>query len=186
MAGMLAIRRAAGVIRAGGVVAYPTEGVWRLGCDPLDATAVARILAIKEQPAELGLVLIAADPAQLEPWIEPVSHEVEARVAATWPGPATWVFPARAWVPYWVHGGRETLAVRVTAHAQAAALCRETGFPIVAASAHHSGHAAARSGIQVRRWLGDEVDFILGGSAGERQAPVEIRDAITGRTLRAG
>lgn len=186
MAGMLAIRRAAGIIRAGGVVAYPTEGVWGLGCDPLDAAAVARILAIKGRPVEAGLVLIAADLAQLEPWIEPVSHEIEARVAATWPGPVTWVFPARSWVPYWVHGGRDTLAVRVTAHDQSAALCREVGFPIVATSANRSGHAAARNGIQVRRWLGDEVDFILDGATGGREQPSEIRDAVTGRSYRAG
>ena len=186
MAGSLAIRRAASIIRAGGVIAYPTEAVWGLGCDPLDAAAVARILEIKQRPATMGLILIAAEAAQLEPWIEPVSPEIEARINATWPGPVTWVFPARAWVPYWVHGGRDYLAVRVTAHAQSAALCREAGFPIVSTSANRSGRAAARTGVQVRRWLGNEVDFILDGAAGGRPAPSEIRDAITGRTLRAG
>lgn len=185
MAGWLAIRRAAGVIRAGGVVAFPAEGAWRLGCDPLDAAAVARILALKDLPLEEGLLLIAADMAQLEPWIEPVSHEIEARVSATWPGPVSWVFPARPWVPYWVHGGRGSIAVRVTAHPQSAALCREVGFPIVAAGASRSGHPAARTGIQVRRWLGDEVDFILDGATRGRPEPGQLRDAITGRTLRA-
>jgi L-threonylcarbamoyladenylate synthase len=186
MAGMLAVRRAAAIIRAGGVVAYPTEGVWGLGCDPLDPEAVARILAIKDRPLQRGLILLAADMRQLEPWLEPVSHEVEARVSATWPGPVTWLFPARSWVPYWVHGGSELLAVRVTAHAQSAALCRAVGCPIISTSANRRGHAAARTGVQVRRWLGHEVDFILDGATGGRSGPSEVRDAVTGRSLRAG
>jgi L-threonylcarbamoyladenylate synthase len=185
MAGSLAIRRAGAVIRAGGVVAYPTEAVWGLGCDPLDAEAVARILAIKERQASMGLILIAADMAQIEPWIEPVSHEIQARIAVTWPGPVTWVLPARAWVPSWIHGGRGSLAVRVTAHAQSAALCRATGFPIVSTSANRSGRPPARTGIQVRRWFGADLDLVLGGATGRRQRPSEIRDAITGLPLRA-
>lgn len=185
MAGKLAVRRAAAIIRAGGVIAYPTEGVWSLGCDPLDADAVARVLELKARPVTRGLTLVAADLEQLEPWIEPVSHEVEARVSATWPGPVTWVFPARAWVPHWVHGGRDSVAVRMTAHAQSAALCRAVGFPIVATSAHRDRHPAARTAIQVRRWLADDLDFILGGATGGRAGPCEVRDAVTGRTFTA-
>jgi len=184
MAGPLAIRRAAALVRAGGVIAYPTEAVWGLGCDPLDAGAVARILALKQRQAEEGLILIAADMAQLEPWIEPVSYEIEARVSTTWPGPVTWVFPAQPWVPFWVHGGRDLLAVRVTAHAQSAALCRAVGYPIVSTSANRPGHPPARTGAQVRRWLADDVDLILGGATGGRARPSEIRDAITGRVFR--
>jgi L-threonylcarbamoyladenylate synthase len=184
MAGTLAIRRAAALVRAGGVIAYPTEAVWGLGCDPLDVEAVARILAIKERPAAMGLILIAADMAQLEPWIEPVSHEVEARVAATWPGHVTWVFPAQPWVPSWVHGGHGSLAVRVTAHTQSAALCRAVGYPIVSTSANRSGHPPARTAAQVRRWLSDDIDFILGGATGGHAGPSDIRDALTGRAFR--
>ena len=184
MAGPLAIRRAAALVRAGGVIAYPTEAVWGLGCDPLDTEAVARILALKQRRAEEGLILIAADMAQLEAWIEPVSHEIEARVSATWPGPVTWVFPAQPWVPFWVHGGGGLLAVRVTAHAQSAALCRAVGYPIVSTSANRHGHPPARTAAQVRRWLADDVDLILGGATGGRARPSEIRDAITGRAFR--
>lgn len=185
MAGDLAIRRAGALIRAGGVVAYPTEAVWGFGCDPLDAEAVARTLAIKQRPASMGLILIAADEAQLRPWIAPLSTEVEARIAASWPGPVTWVMPAQPWVPDWVHGGRGSIAVRVTAHAQSAALCRATGFAIVSTSANRSGKPPARTGIQVRRWFGDELDLILGGATGGRDRPSEIRDAVSGRPIRA-
>jgi L-threonylcarbamoyladenylate synthase len=185
MAGSLAIRRAAAVIRAGGVIAYPTEAVWGFGCDPVDGEAVARILAIKRRPASMGLILIAADIAQVEDWIEPMSRTVRARIAVTWPGPVTWVLPAQPSVPEWLHGGRGTLAVRVTAHAQSAALCRATGFAIVSTSANRSGHPPARTGIQVRRWFGDELDLILDGATGGRGRPSEIRDASSGRALRA-
>lgn len=186
MAGSLAIRRAAAVIREGGVIAYPTEAVWGLGCDPLDPRAVARILDIKQRPVSMGLILIAADLAQLDPWVEPVSYEIQARIEASWPGPVSWVMPAQRWVPYWVHGGRGSVAVRITGHAQSAALCRATGFPIVSTSANHSGRRPARMGVQVRRWLGDQIDFILGGATGGLDRPSEIRDAVSGWTLRAG
>lgn len=185
MAGSLAIRRAGAAIRAGRVVAYPTEAVWGFGCDPLDAEAVARILDIKQRSMSMGLILIAADVEQLRPWVEPVSAEIEARVVAAWPGPVTWVLPAQPWVPEWVHGGRGSIAVRVTAHAQSAALCRASGFAIVSTSANRSGKPPARAGIQVRRWFGDEIDLILGGATGGRNRPSEIRDAVSGRPIRA-
>lgn len=185
MAGRLAIRRAGAVIRAGGVIGYPTEAVWGLGCDPINVEAVARILVLKERPASMGFILIAADFGQLEPWLEPVAGEVRARVAATWPGPMTWVLPARAWVPDWLHGGRGSLAVRVTAHAQAAKLCRATGFAIVSTSANRSGRPPARSAVQVRSWFGDELDLILGGATCGLARPSEIRDALSGRPIRA-
>jgi L-threonylcarbamoyladenylate synthase len=184
MAGRLAIRRAGALIRAGGVIAYPTEAVWGFGCDPLDAEAVARILDIKQRPASMGLILIAADPDQLRPWVEAVSPEIEARVAASWPGPVTWVLPAQPWVPGWVHGGRGTIAVRVTAHEQSAALCRAAGFAIVSTSANRSGKPPARTGIQVRRWFRDDLDLILDGATGGRDRPSEIRDAVSGRPIR--
>ena len=185
MAGRLAIRRAAALIRAGGVLAYPTESVWGLGCNPLDEDAVRRILAIKQRPADTGFILIAADYHQVRPWLKPVSHEIEARMTASWPGPVTWVAPAEPWVPDWVHGGRRTVAVRVTSHRLCADLCRATGHAIVSTSANRSTRPAARTGAQVRRWFGGEVDLILNGPTGGRDRPTEIRDAISGLRIRA-
>jgi L-threonylcarbamoyladenylate synthase len=185
MAGSLAIRRAGAVIREGGVIAYPTEAVWGLGCDPLEQEAVERILAIKARPASMGLILIAADMEQVEPWIERLSADIRKKVAASWPGPVTWVLPARDWVPDWVHGGRGSLAVRVTAHAQSAALCRAVGSMVVSTSANRSGRPPARTGIQVRRWFGNKLDLILGGATGGLDRPSEIRDARSGLAIRA-
>lgn len=182
----LAVRRAARVLRAGGVVAYPTEGVWGLGCDPLDAEAFSRILVAKERPASMGVILLAGDRAQLDPWIEPPGAELEARLAKTWPGAVTWILPARPWVPAWITGGRDTLAARVTAHPLAGALSRAAGMPIVSTSANRSGRRPARNAAQVRRWLGEDVDFILGGATGGLPGPTPIFDGRSGRALRAG
>ncbi len=178
------MRRAARVLEAGGVVAYPTEGVWGLGCDPLDLDAFARILVAKERPAQMGVILLAADREQLEPWIESPDAKLEKRLSDTWPGPVTWILPARPWVPFWITGGRDTLAARVSAHPVAAALSRAAGTPIVSTSANRSGKPPARSAIQVRRWLGRHVDFILGGPTGSLAGPTPIYDGRTGRKVR--
>ena len=183
---LLPVRKAARVLHAGGVVAYPTEGVWGLGCDPLDAEAFSKILLAKERPANMGVILLAGSRAQLDPWIEPPADALEARLAETWPGPVTWVLPARPWVPAWITGGRDTLAARVSAHPVAAALSLEAGIPIVSTSANRSGHQPARNAVQVRRWLGEDVDFVLGGATGGLAGPTPIFDGRTGRPLRRG
>jgi len=182
----LAVRQAARILQAGGVVAYPTEGVWGLGCDPLDAEAFSRILVAKERPPGMGVILLAGSREQLDPWIEPPDDALEARLAESWPGPVTWVLPARPWVPSWITGGRDTLAARVSAHPVASALSLEAGIPIVSTSANRSGHRPARNAVQVRRWLGEDVDFILGGATGGLAGPTPIFDGRTGQPLRRG
>ncbi|MBT8441901.1 MAG: Sua5/YciO/YrdC/YwlC family protein [Gammaproteobacteria bacterium] len=125
MTNFMKIRRAADVIRAGGIVAYPTEAVYGLGCDPDDADAVRRILALKRRPESAGVILIAADPTQLAGWIAPTGAEAD-RLAAGDEG-ATWVVTAAASAPTWITGGRDTIAVRITRYPVAAALCRAAG-----------------------------------------------------------
>lgn len=179
------LRRAAGILRAGGVVAYPTESVFGLGCDPLAPHAVARILEIKSRPVTAGLILLAADLEQLAPFIAPGDAE-RARMTETWPGPVTWVVTHAAGVPDWLTGGRDTIAVRVTAEPLAAALCRAAGTAIVSTSANRRGRPPARSSLQVRMRLGSQVDYVLPGLVGGRERPTEIRDAASGNVLRPG
>jgi L-threonylcarbamoyladenylate synthase len=179
------LRAAARAIRAGAVVAYPTEAVFGLGCDPLNPVAVQRLLAIKGRQQRKGLILIAADFEQLRPFLAPLSESQLRTILAEWPGPVTWVLPAAAGVPGWLTGGRDTLAARVTDHPLAAALCRTAGMPLVSTSANAAGHPPARSDLQVRlRCPG--VDRILCGSTGGLARPTEIRDLASGRQLRAG
>lgn len=166
------------------MIAYPTEAVFGLGCDPLDAAAVLRLLALKHRRMAEGLILIACSLHQLKPFVEAPDEATRRQLEATWPGPVTWLLPARDEVPAWLTGRHPTLAVRVTAHPGAAALCARYGGPLVSTSANVSGTPPARSALAVRRKLGAGVDYVLPGRVGDLAAPTEIRDAASGRVLR--
>lgn len=172
------------VVSEGGVVAYPTEGVYGLGCDPANSEAVRRILRIKQRPVEKGLILIAAEFRQLDPWIKDLDATLRRRVLASWPGPVTWLMPARQHVPIWLRGEHRSLAVRVTDHPLAAALCRAVGSALVSTSANRSGDEPARSAAAVETTLGSEIDAILDGPIGALSGPTEIRDVFTGAVIR--
>lgn len=178
------LRQAVQAIAGGRVIAYPTEAVFGLGCDPLDGGAVRRLLAIKGRPLSKGLILIAADFDQLKPFLASLPAADAATVSASWPGPVTWVLPAAPDLPSWLSGGRPTIAVRVTAHPIAAALCRAAGSALVSTSANPTGRPPARTELQVRQRCSG-VDFIVHGPTGGRRRPTEIR-ALGGELLRAG
>lgn len=180
------LKTATRILAGGGVVAYPTEGVFGLGCDPQNAAAVLRVLAIKDRPVEKGLILIASDRIQLQGYVCP-DASMERRIAATWPGPVTWLLPAGRLARPWLCGGGRLLAVRVSAHPVAAALCRAFGGPIVSTSANLSGRPPARSALSVRKSLkGRGVDYLVPGQTGSQLGPTEIRDGRSGAVLRRG
>lgn len=178
------LRQAVRTVRLGGVIAYPTEAVYGLGCDPLNPAAVYRLLAMKNRPVEKGLILIAADFLQLQAFILPLGSKEMKPVHASWPGPNTWLLPANPAVPSWLTGEHTTLAVRVTAHPLAAALCRTLGGPLVSTSANLSMRHPARTSLQTRLRCDDGIDMILQGTTGAGARPTTIRDARTGETLR--
>jgi len=177
---------AAEIIRAGGVVAYPTEAVFGLGCDPMNEAAIDKLLALKQRPREKGLIVLAADFAQLAPYLKAQDDEVMRRVMSTWPGPTTWLLPASEHTPVWLRGSFESLAVRVTAHPAAAALCRSVGFAIVSTSANLAGRPPARDADAVRQAFAGAIDYVLDAPVGDLERPTEIRDALSGELIRAG
>lgn len=180
------LKNAARILAGGGVIAYPTEGVYGLGCDPQNLAAVLRILEIKDRPLEKGLILIASDRFQLAGYVCPDS-EMEQRVNATWPGPVTWVLPAGPLARPWLTGKSTSLAVRVSAHPVASALCRTFGAPIVSTSANLSGMRPARSALAVRKSLRSRgLDYLVPGNTGAQTGPTEIRDGRSGEVLRSG
>ena len=183
---MTDLRAVAAALRAGGVVAYPTEAVWGLGCDPGNREACERLFALKQRPAGQGVLLIGADFAQVAPYIDAdaTPSDALARAQASWPGPQTWVFPRAADVPAWVAGSHAGIALRVTAHAPAAALCRAFGGAIVSTSANRHGSPPARSQAEVRAAFGDLLDAILDGPTGGLDRPTSIHDALSGAVLR--
>jgi len=179
-----AVNRAASTLRAGGIVAYPTEAVYGLGCDPRNQQAVQRLLEIKQRDPHKGLILIAASFDQLESYLAALDDNTRARVLPTWPGPVTWLLPARDDVSPLLRGAHHTLAVRVTAHPLAAALCRAFGGALVSTSANRSNASPARTAEQARTQLGAALDDILEGAVGALANPTEIRDGATGALLR--
>ncbi len=173
------------VIAQGGVVAYPTESCYGLGCDPRQTRVVRRLLRLKHRPPGLGLIIIGAHLKQLYPYID-TPPEVLERIARSWPGPCTWVVPATTAVSPWIRGQHDGVAVRLTAHPGAAAVCRYARRAIISTSANRHQRPPARSAGQVRREFGDGVDFVLEGRLGRQEKPTEIRDALTNRILRQG
>lgn len=172
------------LIKKGGVIAYPTEAVFGLGCDPRNEAAVKRIIRLKQRRADKGLILIAASLDQLLPWLEPISAALRAKLEATWPGPVTWLLPARPEVPVCLRGKHSTLAVRVTVHPIAAALCQAYGTPLVSTSANISKRPPARTALAVRRQFGKAVDTIVPGAVGGASRPTEIR-SLDDRVIRS-
>lgn len=180
----LHLRCAVQALRTGQVIAYPTEAVWGLGCDPFDERAVRRLLALKQRSEAKGLIIIAADTGQILPWLRALTTEQQQTVLATWPGPYTWVVPAPE-APAWLRGRHASLALRVSAHPGVQALCRAWGGPLVSTSANLSGRPPARDTLELRRQFGDGLGYILPGRLGGDPKPTEIRDAVTGIVLRA-
>lgn len=168
-------------LRRGGLVAYPTESVFGLGCLPNNARAVRRLLRLKRRAQSKGLILIAANIKQLLPYV----GEISAAARATWPGPYTWLVPARPRAPRWLRGRHDTVAVRVTAHPLARALCLRANSALVSTSANLAGTVPARNARDVARRFGARVDDVVRGRVGGQRQPTQIADARTGRVMRA-
>lgn len=186
MARTLAIDEAAPLLQRGGVLAYPTEAVWGLGCDPDNEAAVLRLLELKQRPVDKGLILVAAHLDPLRRWLDlpGLPPERLAIVLASWPGPHTWVMPAATGAPPWITGGRDSIAVRISAHPVVAALCEQFGGALVSTSANLGGEppAYARAGLDPR--LLDAIDGIVAGETGGLAQPTPIRLALDGSVLR--
>jgi len=173
-------------LRAGAVAAYPTEAVMGLGCDPANEAAVTRICALKQRSLAQGMLLIAADFAQVAPYVDlaRVPSSALDKAMASWPGPFTWIFPGSERVPAWISGRHEGIALRVTAHADAAALCRAFGGALVSTSANPHGQPPARTAGEVLSYFPQGIDLLVDAPLGGLGKPSEIRDVLTGELVR--
>ncbi|TDK27198.1 tRNA threonylcarbamoyladenosine biosynthesis protein RimN [Luteimonas aestuarii] len=180
------VEAAVSALRNGGIIAYPTEGVWGLGCDPFDEAATLRLLALKQREVDKGLILIAASPGQLDGLVDWDALPASRRTAvlATWPGPQTWVVPATEHVPAWISGGRDSVAVRVTAHADVVALCNAYGGALVSTSANVSTQPAPRVRAELDPRIIEGVDAVLDGETSGLAQATSIRDARDDQTIR--
>ncbi len=177
------IKNAVRHIKAGAVIAYPTEAVYGLGCDPLNEDAVMTLLDIKQRPIEKGLILIASSLEQLRPYLV-LDQTIIDRITHTWPGPVTWVIPAQPWVPKWLTGEHDSLAVRVTNHPIARDLCAQFGSPLVSTSANSTTRPAIKESRKLLKTFADTDIFIVHGKVGELAQETAIYDAVNGKRLR--
>lgn len=176
------------VLNRQGVIAYPTESVFGLGCDPDCDTAIEKILGLKKRPAHKGLILIAADIQQLKDYADfsLLTEQQLQAINATWPGPVTWVIPAQKSTSKLITGDFDSVAVRVSAHPIVQKLCREFKKPVISTSANLSGLPPCENSQQVQQMfagqksLGAVIDAPVTGLA----SPSKIFDAITGKQFR--
>lgn len=178
------LRQAVHHLRRGGIVAYPTEAVYGLGCDPLNRQSVDRLLKLKQRSATKGLILIAAQFCQIEKSLDLPSPAIRDKLLTSWPGPITWVVPASNRVPAWLQRQDGTIAVRVTAHEPAAALCQAWGGPIISTSANPSGAPPARTRLKTLQYFPSADLVFVPGVTGRLSQPTAIYDARTGTRLR--
>lgn len=178
------IRHAARLLADGGVIAHPTDGVWGLAADALDPIAVGRILAMKQREVSRGLIVIAADPAYLCPFVAPEAAIAWQRAVASWPAAETWLLPARPQAPHWLTGGQATIALREPAHALTRALCAAFGGALVSTSANVTARPPVRSTWSARARFGSFIDGVVAGVPDTPGVPSTIRDATSGEIIR--
>ena len=181
------ILQAVKVLHHGGVIAYPTEAVYGLGCDPKDLSAVKKILELKQRQKEKALILIASNFNQFENYIQPLEKEIKEKLLASWKNNTnaiTWLVPVKKETSRYLKGTFDTLAIRVSHHPIVKKLCEDFGGAIVSTSANISTQESARTAEEVKQIFGNKVDFIVGGETDINAQPSEIRDALTDEIIR--
>ena len=168
---------------AGEVIAYPTEAVWGLGCDPFCEPAVQKILRLKRRPQAKGVILIAGSMAQVEFLLHDLDLKYRERLMQTWPGPNTWLVPHHCRVPESIHGRFDTVAVRVTEHPVVKSLCETIGGPLVSTSANPQGLPPAQTQLRARSYFGQAIHYCP-GVVGNAVNPSQIRHLLTGDVIR--
>ena len=170
-------------IQRKGIIAYPTEGVWGLGCDPSSRSAVEKILNLKKRSVDQGLILVAADIGQFDPFLKGLDGKDYEELDRNWPGPITYLVPDNGSAPRWIVGKHKTLGLRVSDHPVIKTLCALTG-PLVSTSANISGLPPIRSADEIEEAFDKGIDYVLTGMLGELGKPTQIKNILTGEVLR--
>ena len=172
--------------KKGDIIAYPTEAVFGLGCDPDNEEALKRLLKLKQRSPEKGLILLAGSYSQLLPYIDEskISQDMRTDLLSRWPDGITQLVPKNNNTSSSLSGIFDTIAVRVTSQPDVVALCQQTNKPIVSTSANLSGQEPAKTWQTLDPVLSKQVDFILKGITLGRTSPSKIIDALTGKIVR--
>lgn len=180
------LNKAVEALKQGALIAYPTEAVYGVGCDPKQPDALEKLISLKKRDPSKGLILIASSFTQLESYLADIEQQDATYAKKTWPGPVTWVWPVNniKQIPVLLTGKHQTIAVRVTNHPIASALCQRFQGPIVSTSANVEGGIPARTAQQVTDIFSNKIDVIIDGRVGELDEPTKMYDVLTRKTLR--
>ncbi|UDG79228.1 Threonylcarbamoyl-AMP synthase [Candidatus Ecksteinia adelgidicola] len=170
------------------IIAYPTEAVFSLGCDPSNEEAVSNLLIIKQRSWKKGLILIAANYQQLNQYINNNILNTKQRniMFSTWPGPTTWIVPAHPKTPRHLTGIFNSIAVRVSAHPTVQKLCQKYGKPLISTSANISQKNPCRNIKDLIQEFSHFPILVLDGKVSGAMNPSEIRDILNGNQIRKG
>ncbi len=180
-----ALNRYSHAVAHGAVFGYPTDTIWGFGCHPLIATAVARLLRIKNRDPARGLILLASRIEYCAAYIDADARDLWS-IHAPAAQPTTWLVAAGKSCPPWIRGNFPTVAIRITDHPLVLQLCDRLMAPIVSTSANRTGGATVRNALQMRRQFGAELDFIVGGFNPGSGRPSEIKSLSDGAIARSG
>lgn len=184
-------------LNQGNLLAYPTEAVWGIGCDPFNEQAVRHILTIKNRPIDKGMIVITADSQLIDDFFQPLPLTIQNTIRQTWQHShnqaTTFLFPIPCHIdiPNWVTGGRDTLAIRVIHHQAIATLCQTLaktspnnpyGF-LISTSCNPSGEAPTTTLEQAQAYFGNSIGYFNAATLGYTQ-PSQIKDALTGEMIR--
>jgi len=178
------LRIAKHALEKGEVVAYATDTVLGLGCDPENEAAIEKLLCIKNRAPDKGLILVAGNIEQLHPWVDFTQANNVQNILDSWPGSETWVLPAQIGVSSLITGDHRGIAVRVSASKTIQQLCGAFGGVFVSTSANRSGRPVAKTMMQCRKSFHSQVQCYLQSDEEQSQLPSRIRDGITGEVIR--
>ena len=176
-------RSVAAHLKRGGLIAYPTESCYGLGCDPANRKAVLRILKLKQRPQRKGLILIASHYPQVARYLRPLMPDEQVKLKNDGAQALTYLLPVKPSCPRWLRGKHDTLAVRLTAHSFAKSLCRRANSALVSTSANRSGQRPAKTYAECQRLFGNSV-WVMRGRVGKRKQPSTIRAWVGGKIIR--
>ena len=174
----------ADILNQGGIIAYPTEAVWGLGCDPHNEQAVNKLLAIKSRPMSKGMILVAGEKNQITPWLSQLSEPLQTKLLARYESPTSWIVPDQDISPSWVRGDHQSVALRLSQHQGVQAICHAFKACIVSTSANPAGEAPALSTGQVMNYFRDKIDAIFDAPLGQSKQPSQIKNLLDDQLIR--
>lgn len=169
-------------IENGGVIAYPTEAVFGLGCDPNNQQAVEKILALKQRPAAKGLIVVAATVEQVVPWLDTETFDIN-ELPVNWPQATTYLLPANSSAPKWLTGEHDKIAIRLTQFPWLKSFCQQLGA-LVSTSANVAGKPSLKTADAVKQQFGEQVDVIIDMPCQGLKQPSSIVDWLSGENVR--